>query len=97
MKRRSVGEVFAGDGALNQILSFLQPVKGDERPHPGPLGLAEKNLVERPEPGLQVGEGVALADFINFRLDGFGVGVSGKAAQHSQQVLQRRLFVVALR
>ena len=71
------GQILAFDRPADQGDGLAEPIEHEERAHAGPVGLAEEYLVKRPEPGLQVAEGMALADLVDLRLDVLGAGPGG--------------------
>ena len=81
-------EILAGERAADQGRALAQAVEAEERAHARALFLAEQDLVERLEPGAQVGEVVPLADLVNPGLYRLGVGVRGQGLDLGEQVLQ---------
>ena len=96
MTRRSGagGQVLARESFLDQFDRLIDAVKSDERTHARPLGLAQQDFIERLEPVTQVFKAVAFADFVNFRLQVFGLGLGIHRAERIGEVFEGRMLTL---
>ena len=86
-------EVFPGDHPVEQGQRLVHAVERDEGPQARPLFLAQQDLVERLEPGPQVGEGIPLAHFVDFGLDRFRIRIRRQGAQCRREIADRLDFL----
>ena len=73
-ERRHSSPQLSSQPVADQRPCLVNPVKRNEAAEAWALGLAQQHFIQRLEPGAQIVEFVPLADFVDFVLDGAGIG-----------------------